>query len=148
MKKILTALILAMCLVLPLTAESTDGSSEEKTKPVWDHGDNVSNMTYQNVRIYKILDQKDSYVILYAKKGMEIGQAVVPKKWAKETPRKLAFRKTPRGLNSYMTVIKKEDEFYKVWLTIPVSRNNSVWGIIENGANVDGTDADTLEIEY
>lgn len=146
MKKILTALILAMCLVLPLIAEGT--SNEEKTKPVWDHGDNVSDMSYENVSIYKVLDQKDSYVILYAKKGMDIGQAVVPKKWAKESPRKLNFRKTPSGLGSYMTVIKKSGEFYKVWLTVPVNRNNSIWGILDSGVQVSGTDADTFNIEY
>jgi len=143
MKKILTAVILAMFLALPLFAEG-----EGNTKPVWDHGDNVSDLTYQNVKIYKVFDQKESYVILYAKQGLEIGQAVIPKKWAKETPQKLAFRKTPSGLSSYMTVIKKGGEFYKVWLTIPVNRNSSVWGIIGTGVEVTGTDADSLNIEY
>ena len=144
MKKILAAALLAVLLVLPTFAED----SAEKTKPIWDHGDNVSELSYQNVKIYRILDQKDSYVVLYAKNGVGIGQAVVPKKWFKESPRKLSFRTKPSTISPYMTVIKKNGEFYKVWLTLPLSRNDSTWGVVEDGVTVNGTDAESLELQY
>ena len=144
MKKILTAALLALLFVLPSFAQET----AEKSKPIWDHGDNVSDLTYRNVTIYRVLDQKDSYVVIYAKRGIGIGQAVIPKKWFKESPRKLAFRTKPASLNPYMTVISKNGEFYQVWLTVPVSRNDSTWGVLDTGTEVAGTDADTLSIEY
>lgn|SRR5574344_2699371 len=144
MKKILAAAFLAMLLVLPMFAEE----SGETKKPVWDHGYNVSELYYKNVTIYRVLDQKDAYIVLYAKHGVGIGQAVIPKKWAKETPRKLAFRTKPGNIDPFMTVITKNGEFYKVWLTLPISKANPVWGVAPYGATVSGTDADTLDLEY
>lgn len=140
MKRILAVLLLALSVVV--------SSFAEDTKPIWDKGDNVSDISYTNVRIYKVLDQLDSYIVLYEKGGVGIGQAVLPKKWFKESPRKLEFRTKPGNLNPYMTVIKKGGEFYKVWLTVPINRNNSAWGIAKSGTTVNGTDAETLDIEY
>ncbi len=147
MKRFLTAVILAVCMVLPAICQD---NSEEKSTPVWDHGDNVSSLTYHNVRIFKIYDQKDSYIVLYEKQSLAIGTAVIPKKWAKndDGPRKLNFRTTGKGVTPYMTVISQDGEFLKVWITAPTSRFDSIWGITPSNYHPDGTDADTLEIEY
>jgi hypothetical protein len=147
MKKILAALAFALVAVLPVVSQEEEKSSAQ----VWDHGDNVSSLTYQNVRIYRIYDQKDSYVVLYEKQGLAIGTAVLPKKWVKAEEgeaRKLYFRNLPKGLNPYMTVIKQDGSFLKVWMTVPNNRFNTVWAIYPRGKSVDGSDADSLEIEY
>ena len=139
MKKFLIALLLAFC--------AGSFALAQETTPIWDHGDNVSDMTYENYRILKILDQKESYVVLYEKKGVEVGQAVVPKSWYKEVPRKLDFRHKPGQLNPYMTVLNKGGEFYKVILTVPVSKRDSLWGFIPSSTKVEGTDAASLELK-
>ena len=83
MKKVLAAFFIAVLLVLPSFADD----NAPKEKPLWDHGDNVSNISYRNYQIYKILDQLDAYVVLYEQHGVNIGQAVIPKKWFTEQPR-------------------------------------------------------------
>lgn len=145
MKKLLMILTAAVCLTAAAAAQSSSGS-----KPIWDHGDNVSKMSYQNVDIYRVLDGRDAYVVLYACPGLKIGKCVIPKSWAKQqngTARKLEFRKKPAGLNPYMTVIKEDGNFLKVWLTVPPSKLDSVWGFLPAGTKIEGTDAETLEIQ-
>ena len=146
MKKFISALLLAVCLVIPALAQ--EDSSSENT-PIWDHGDNVSSMSYRSAPIYKIMDQTDSYVVLYQKQNLKVGTAVIPKKWAKlGEERKLFFRNKPADVEPYMTVFYKDGEFYKVLLTVSASRGDSVWGVVPNGTKVEGTDTDTLSVEF
>ena len=88
MKRILSTVIFALLMIVPSIAF---GQEAEKTKPIWDHGNNVSDITYVNANILKIYDQRESYVVLYEKPGLGTGKAVVPKKWYKE--HKIVFRK-------------------------------------------------------
>ena len=130
--------------------EGESESSDDESKPVWDHGDNVSKLMYKNFRIYKIYDQRDAYIVLYERQNLKVGTAVIPKKWAsnKEGARKLYFRTLPKGLYPYMTVFQEDGEFYKVWIAAPLNRYDSLWAVAPSGTKVEGTDADTLEIEY
>ena len=121
MKKFLISVILAA-----LTAASVMAQDAQAAKPVWDHGDNVSDLSYQNVFIYKVLDHKDAYIVMYAKQGMKVGTTIVPKSWSAQTPRKLDIRNKPKGLSPYMTVIKKNGEFLLVRMTLPLNRNDPV----------------------
>ena len=143
MNKFLISVILAA-----LTAASVMAQDAQAAKPVWDHGDNVSDLSYQNVFIYKVLDHKDAYIVMYAKQGMKVGTTIVPKSWSAQTPRKLDIRNKPKGLSPYMTVIKKNGEFLLVRMTLPLNRNDPVWGVAPNGTTVSGADAETLSIEY
>lgn len=147
MKKLLLAFALAASMVFSAAAQETE--QKESTPRVWDHGDNVSDITYQNVRFYKIYDSAEAYVILYEKQGIKIGTAVIPKKWTenKEGPRKLLFRNTPAKIGPYMTIIKKGGDFQKVLVTVPTNRFNPVWAMAPAGMEISGTDADSLEIE-
>lgn len=144
MKKAFLAGLTAFCLLLPAMAQD----NAESKKAIWDHGDNVSNISYHNVQIFRILDQADAYVIVYQKQGLHVGQVSIPKKWFKETPQKLQFRNKPKQLDPYMSVIYKDGQFYKVILTVPSSRSDAVWGVVPSGTKISGTDADTLEISY
>ncbi|WP_407400935.1 hypothetical protein [Treponema sp.] len=145
MKKLLLALAFAAAMVFSASAEE----SKESTPRVWDHGDNISSITYQNVRFYKIYDAADAYVILYEKQGVKIGTAVLPKKWVKNTEghRKLLFRNAPAKIGSYLTIIKKDGEFQKVLVTVPSNRWNPIWAMAPRNMEINGTDADSLEIE-
>lgn len=140
MKKLLAAVLLALCFTLPLLAQES-----EKTKPIWDHGDNVSELTINYVRIYKILDQKDAYVILYEKSsGYKAGRTVVPKKWYNERPCKLEFSNLAKGLSPYMTVIRRNGTFEKVIICVPPSRRESVWGVVKPWESLPITNEDEL----
>lgn len=145
MKRILLALVFAASMIFSAAAEE----SKESSKPVWDHGDNVAAVTYTNVRFYKIYDAKDAYVVLYEKEGVKIGTAVLPKKWTenKDGPRKLIFRKAPKKIPPYMTIIKKGDEFNRVWVTVPLNRFHPVWAMAPASMSVEGVDADSLNLE-
>ena len=107
-----------------------------------------SKLSYHNVTVYKVLDQKEAYIVMYAKGHRDVGSVTIPKKWYNENPAKLSFRVLPKGMSPYMTVIKKEGSFDRVILTMPVDRANSAWGVADTGATVDDADKDTLEIQY
>ena len=141
MKKLLLALVMAASIVLPALAQ-------EKAKPIWDRGDNVANLTYRSVQVYKVYDQLDSYIVLYEKQSTQIGQVVIPKKWATgNVDRKLVFHEKVKNLGSYMTIFYKDGEFYKVILNVPMNRNDAVWSVAPNGTQVD-TNIEALKIEY
>ncbi len=141
MKKIIGILLVALTAVAASFAVPT---ASNETKP-----ENWSNMTYVNLPIYKILDSTDGYVVVYAKNRIGAGSTVVPKSWNKgnpDKPRKLKIRKLYGGtLKSFMTIVKKNGEFHHVVLTVPTNRSDSVWGIMEGGQKVDGSDKETLE---
>ena len=142
-KRFIASLLVSFVIVLSSVAQENQNS-----KPIWDHGDNVSDITYQNLQIYKIYDSKDAYVVVYAKSGIKVGQVSIPKDWAKTTPRKLEIRNKPVKLSPYMTVIKQNGEFLKVWLTVPLNKLDSMWGVLPNGAQLDDLNKESLEIEY
>ena len=138
MKKVLLALLAFVVMGTAVFAQDSSNSEENQ-------------FNYTNVQIYKVLDSADAYIVTYAKDKIgrdAIGSVSIPKKWTKELPRKLEFRSLPKGLNPYMTVIYNKGEFYKVWLTVPTSRLNKVWGVASpnsSAANVDGVEAIKLE---
>ena len=48
-----------------------------------------------------------------------------------------------------MTVIYKDEEFYKVWLTLNMDHYaGSIWGVLPTYVEVPNTDADTLIMEF
>lgn len=133
-------LFTAICVMLALPALADEARKGGHTK---------ADITYQTAPIYKILDSKDHYVVLYGKNGAKIGTVTIPKKWAKwqkDTPRKLTVRDLPPKMNPFITIVKKDNEFLKVMLTVPVNKNNRIWGIA-NSNRVDTSDKDTIELE-
>lgn len=111
--------------------------------------DTKADISYMSAPVYKILDSKNHYVVMYGKYGAQIGTVTIPKKWAKwqkDTPRKLTIRELPRKMSPYITVVKKDNNFLKVMLTIPTDRNNRVWGIADS-SKVDQSEPDSIELE-
>lgn len=142
MKKLLAALLLAACALMPVCAQESDSS-----KPIWDHGNNVSDMYYENLRILKIFDDAEGYVVYYEKGGLDVGQVIIPKSWYNEKPARLEFRIQTPGISPYITIIKKSNDFQKVILTVPTNRNDPTWGVLKSWESVNVTNRDTLVLK-
>ena len=71
---------------------------------------------------------------------------VVGKKGTVENPKKLKFRKLQTGLTKpFMTIVKKEGEFHRVILTLPMNKNDSIWGSVRQiGEGLDRTNMDDV----
>lgn len=137
MKKIFV--ILALFSIFSFTVAAQE--SEKKGK--YD-----SQFSYVNVPIVKVYEGKDAYVVVYQKNKIGVGKTVVPKKWIHgnaENPRKLKIRTARTADASYMSVVKKNGEFIRVVLNVPVSKQNSLWGVVDYRKPIDGSDKDTLE---
>ena len=44
-----------------------------------------------------------------------------------------------------MTIVKKGGEFHRVILTLPMSKQNSIWGLADYHKDIEGSDKQTLE---
>ena len=113
------------------------------------HEENWSDLSYVQVPIYKVLDSKDAYVVIYAKNKAGAGKTVIPKAWLKgnkENPRKLQIRNLKQGkLKPFMTVVKKNGEFHHVILNLCVNKSDSTWGVADYRKTIEGSDKETLE---
>lgn len=147
MKKSLIIGLIATVLSCGFLFSAAAQESADKPEPSYKREFQESEMSYRNVTVYKVLDQKDAYIVMYAKGHREVGNVVVPKKWYKESPRKLAFRKLSTGMSPYMTVLYRNGEFEQVILTMPVSRADPAWGVADSNTQVNA-DINTLEIVY
>lgn len=135
MKKFVLAALFALCMVLPTFATAS-----------WKHGDNESIYSYESATIYRVLEGRDAYIVKYAKAGLAIGQCVVPKQWLKDRPCQLQIRFLPRQLTPYITVIKKEGQFYKVVLNMPEDKANSVWGILSRTSKLSAEGVTSVDL--
>ncbi len=141
MKKIFAVLILTGIFVCASFAENQD-LSHPRNESKW------SDMTYVTAPVMKILESKDCYVVIYQKKYAGTATVTIPKTWnsfKKDTPRKLKFRNIKDPGASFITVVKKNDEFYRVIISCPMKKNNNLWGVIANNYVVEGADKETLE---
>ena len=108
-------------------------------------------ISYHNIQVYKVLDHRDAYIVMYAKGHRDVGTVSIPKKWyssASSTDAKLGFRALPKGMYPYMTVINRDNSFERVILTLPVTRNNPVWGVADSTVKISDADKETLDIVY
>lgn len=138
-------MILAVFSVLAVSVFADNGNKAtgpEKTDGKW------TEISYVNVPILKILEGRDGYAVIYQKNRAGVGSVVIPKSWANgnpEKPRKLKFRAVNTALGSYMTIVKNKGEFQRVILSLPVSKQNSIWGLIDYRKKMEGLEKDTLE---
>ena len=49
------------------------------------------------------------------------------------------------NLVQFMTIVKKGGEFHRVILTLPMSKQNSIWGLADYHKDIEGSDKQTLE---
>lgn len=143
MKKILVILTLLAVFSAALFADNNgSANAPERTEGKW------TELSYVNVPVLKILEGKDGYAVIYQKNKTGVGNVVIPKKWGRgseNSPRKLKFRSVRTSIGAYMTVVKDGGEFKRVILSIPMNKNNSIWGMVDSRKNMEGADKDTLE---
>lgn len=148
MKKsfVVSALLFA---VMAFSGFAQDNSQAQKRE--YKYPFQESKVMYHNVTVYKVLDQKDAYIVMYAKGHGDVGTVNIPKKWYStdgNKASKLSFRPLPKGMSPWMTVIDREGSFDHVILTIPVSRADSAWGVAGHDVTVDDLDKEDLGIVY
>lgn len=146
MKKLLVLLALFSVFTCSLFAAESDG--EKKQSEYIHNEEKWSDFSYVNVPILKVMEARNAYVVLYQKNKYGTGKVVIPKNWAngnKDNPKKLKFRSVKHTNESFMTVVKNNGDFYKVYLTLPMSKANPIWGIADTRRDIDGGDKDTLE---
>lgn len=143
MKKTVVLILTALLLAFSVTAaEPKTKTSSEKDESKW------TDLSYENIPVLKILEAKEAFVIIYQKNKIGTGTTVIPKSWARgnpENPRKLKFRNTKNPNNSFMTIVKKGGEFRRVILTIPMSKRNAMWGVVDYSVQLDGVDKENLD---
>ena len=128
-------------LVFCIVSTAAEQPQRERDERKW------SSLTYYDVPLYKILQTKDAYFVIYGKHKVGTGSTIIPKNWAKgntETPRKLKFRSVKGSLQPFMTVVKKDGEFFRVILNVPPTTNVQFWGI-GNANKITNVEKDTLE---
>ncbi len=143
MKKLLIILALFAVFSTALFAENeSSAQAPARTEGKW------TDMSYVNVPVLKILEGKNGYAVIYQKNRTGVGNVIIPKKWGNgtpEAPRKLKFRQVKTSIGAYMTIVKDGGEFKRVILSIPMNKNNSIWGLVDSRKNLEGADKDTLE---
>lgn len=137
--------VIAMFVCLFSTAAFAQSSSEEsRDDSKW------TTINYVNVPVLKVLEAKEGYVIIYQKNKVGVGSVEIPKKWAKgntENPRKLKFRAVNTAANAYMTIVRDGSDFKRVILSIPMNKQNSMWGISKKAfENPDKESLEDLEL--
>lgn len=150
MKKLLVALVLAAGMVAAAVAQGTS------TKAIWDHGDNVSDISYQTFVVSRVYASGDAYTVLYEKDGYKIGKVSIPRSWEYQGTtveahknHKLFFRNKIKTIDNLMTVFYKNGEFFKVMLTLPQDRGDPVWAVAPNGYDAGvSQDITSLDIKF
>ena len=97
-----------------------------------------SSRSYVNVPVLKVFEHKDAYVVCYVNNNNELQYVSVPKIWFKQgTPdRKAEVRALQNKLGPYMTICFDDGEFYFLYLSMPVSKLDSAWGVIPSGRSI------------
>jgi hypothetical protein len=130
-RKILTGAV-ALCFCTAFAAAQENGQVPTRDSEV--PGERIS---CYNVRVLRVRDYRDSYVVTYQKQAGGQAQLVISKEWYRQNPQKLKFRKLTGVLNPFMSVYYTEGAFNHIKLTLPLSRLNPVWGwIATNNPNV------------
>jgi len=143
MKKFLVIVALVSIFATSMFAAETL-PAQQKDESKW------SSLSYINVPVLKVMEAKNGYVVIYQKNKYGVGNVTIPKSWTegnKENPRKLKFRKVTKSNECYMTICQKDGQFFRVVLTLPMNKQNPIWGVVKGRNTLDDVDKDTLEIE-
>lgn len=145
MKKSLAVSALLLAATLFTAGAFEAGKSESDYKYQFQE----SAVYYTNYTVYRILDHKDAYVVLYAKPRGIVGNVTIPKTWYSSdgnAKAKLSFRPLPKGMAPWMTVLSRDGAFDHVILTAPVARAHAAWGVVAPDVDLGDLNKETLEI--
>ncbi|EID84487.1 hypothetical protein MSI_20360 [Treponema sp. JC4] len=132
MKKLFVLIALAVMFIPSLSAKSKK-----------------SEVTYYSVPVLKVLDSRDAYVVIYQKNRIGTASVLLPKKWCLPTKGeavKLRVRAVNTQNEAYFSVYKRNGEFYRAVLNVPMKKTNPIWGIVDQkNSQLEGADKETLE---
>lgn len=97
-----------------------------------------SSKSYVNVPILKVYEHREAYVVAYVNNNNKIQYVSVPKVWFKQgTPEKKAeVRALQKNLSPYMTICFDDGEFYFIYISMPVSKLDTAWGVMPSGQSI------------
>ncbi len=112
-------------------------------------GPEDTSVEYQNLQVYKVYEHPDAFVVMYYTKGVELGQVTLPTEWFRPGNDKGVLRTLETtDFTPYILLQYTEGSFSKVILTMPNDRENTSWGLIDKGLDVEaGGLGDTLVLE-
>ena len=103
---------------------------------------------YRNLKVYKVYDHPEAYVVMYYTDGIDLGQVTLPKAWFKSGNGKGILNTFKRDFTPYMTLQYKEGTFSKVVLNMPAMTNTLVWEQLNQTADIGAAkQKDTLKLE-
>lgn len=110
----------------------------------------AGNCTYKNVKIQKVWQCKDGYVINYYKTNGEVATLFAAKSWFSYANKKASLVKLPKDLPPYMTIILNNNEPVLFWLHMPVPPSHAAWGIVPKSFDTTGKFSENSipKIEY
>ncbi|MDR3284662.1 MAG: hypothetical protein LBS97_05750 [Treponema sp.] len=134
----MSALMILMCGVFTVFAQEANQAAQPSQTGF------TNTYVYRNIVVYKIRDYKDAFVITYAKHDKGLGQMIIPKHWVKEKPARFTIRNMPKKTDPYMSIYYNSNGMEHINMTLPLSRQNRVWGIIKGDALGTHDNMDTL----
>ena len=135
MKRIVMSVVLLVLIAVPFFSQESEDQGA---------------FSYFNVQILKVYEHKDAYLVLYNTMGTKMGEVAISKDWFKyNSENHSRIRPLPSEMDPYMTIIYKDNAFYKVYLNMPTDRSNSAWAVLSPNIDISSKiNTDTLEIEY
>ena len=120
MKKLLLSLALIFCCTFGIFAQKAFTPSTK---------------SYVNVPILKVFEHRDAYVVTYVNNSNKVNYVSIPKTWFKQgtTEKKGEVKPLQKNLEPYMTICFDNDEFYFIYLSMPVSKLDDAWGVMAAG---------------
>ena len=120
MKKFVISLALIFCCTFSIFAQK---AFEQSSK------------SYVNVPILKVFEHREAYVVAYVNNANKINYVSVPKIWFKQgsPERQAEVRPLQKNLGPYMTICFEDGEFYFLYISMPVSKLDSTWGVFPTG---------------
>lgn len=105
---------------------------------------------YRNLKIHKVYEHPEAFIILYYSDSMDMGQVTVPSQWFKFSAGdgKGILNTYTNSVTPYMTLQYKDGVFTKMVLNMPLDRNSIFWEPINQSSDVEAAkQKDTLKLE-
>lgn len=130
-KAILLAAVFLVCAVLLFGAEGVDNS-----------------VVYRNIKVYKVYEHPEAYIIMYYTNSMDLGQVTVPTDWFKSGSGKGVLNTYQTSVTPYMTLQYTDGAFTKIVLNMPLNKTDLAWETLPQTADIGASkQKDTLKLE-
>ncbi|MDR1785595.1 MAG: hypothetical protein LBR23_03925 [Spirochaetaceae bacterium] len=109
-------------------------------------------LTYVTVRVYRVFESPEAYIVMYPTHSNKAASVAIPKTWQIQQPgksaRKLIFQKLRLPLEPFMTLFYRDGVFERVYLTMPLDKTDSRWGLSKKAGAQGDLDKESISIEF